>query len=338
LTVGASFTVVVTDHPWSSVDAEREILERVGATMSFARSEPERELETLVQEADAILTCFAEVGPEIVRAGPRLQVIGRYGIGVDNIAVDVASENGIIVTNVPAYCQDEVTDHALAMILAFARQLVTFDRGIRGGDWSLGQLAQPIRRIRGRTLGIVGLGRIGLLLAQKAQALGLDVVAYEVDPSAVPGDAGVELVALDELARRADFVSLHVPLVDGTRHLVDETFLRAMKESAFLVNTARGGVVDQATLVVALREGWIAGAALDVFTPERIPADDPLLAMPNVIATPHVAYYSDESLVDLGRLAAENVAAVLAGERPSAVVNAEVLTLERWRNLRAPKT
>jgi D-3-phosphoglycerate dehydrogenase / 2-oxoglutarate reductase len=153
----------------------------------------------------------------------------------------------------------------------------------------------------------------------------------------VPEDAGVELVSLNELARRADFVSLHVPLVGDTWNLVDEAFLQEMKKSAFVVNTARGGVVDQATLVVGLREGWIAGAALDVSTPEPIPVDDPLLALPNVIATPHVAYYSEESLVDLGRLAAENVAAGLAGKRPAAVVNPDVLALERWRDVRGPE-
>jgi D-3-phosphoglycerate dehydrogenase len=332
--VSGTFTVVVTDHPWASVDAEKEVLGRVGAEMTFAGAPGDSDLEALVRDADAILTCFREVGPEVVRAGTRLKVIGRYGIGVDNIAVDVATENGILVTNVPSYCQDEVTDHALAMILAFARQLVTFDRGVHAGDWSLGQLAQPIRRIRGRTLGIVGLGRIGLLLARKARALGFEVIACELNPSAVTEEAGVELVPLDELAGRADFVSLHVPLVDATRHLIDEAFLRRMKASAFLVNTARGGVVDQDALVAALRGGWIAGAGLDVFTPERIPEHDPLLALPNVIATPHVAYYSEESLVDLGRLAAENVATVLAGERPAAVVNPEVLALDRWRDLR----
>ena len=335
--MSGGFTVLVTDHPWASVAAEREVLARVGAEMRFADT-GDAELATLSRDADAILTCFAEVGPEIVEAAERLRVIGRYGIGVDNIAVDAATEHGILVTNVPVYCRDEVTDHVLAMILAFARQLATFDRAIRSGDWSLGQLAHPIRRLRGLTLGIVGLGQIGLALARKAQALGLKVVAHDANRSSVPEDVDVELVSLHELARRADFVSLHVPLDDGTRHLVDEAFLHEMKETAFLVNTARGGVVDQEALVAALREGRIAGAALDVFTPERISADDPLLALPNVIATPHVAYYSEESLVDLGRLAAENVAAVLAGERPAAVVNPEVLTLDRWRSLRETRS
>ena len=148
-----SFSVVVTDHPWASVEAEQDVLAGVGAEMHFAGSGGEAELLSLVEEADAILTCFAQVTPAVVRAAARLQVIGRYGIGVDNIAVDEATRLGVLVTNVPTYCQDEVTDHALALLLTFARGLHTFDRGVRAGDWSLGQIAQPLRRLRGQTLG-----------------------------------------------------------------------------------------------------------------------------------------------------------------------------------------
>jgi D-3-phosphoglycerate dehydrogenase len=226
---------------------------------------------------------------------------------------------------VPSYCEHEVAEHALALLFALARRVVAFDRSVRDGEWSLAR-GRPIHRIAGTTLGIVGFGRIGRMLARKAQGLGMTVVVHqprlaEADASA----AGVEAVALDELAHRADVVSLHVPLDEGTRHLVDRDLLRAMKPTAFLVNTARGGIVDRDALLEALREGWIAGAALDVVEPEPLPADDPLLALPNLIATPHAAYYSEESLVDLGRLAAENVAAVLDGRRPTSVVNPEVL-------------
>ena len=172
------------------------------------------------------------------------------------------------------------------------------------------------------------------MLAGKARGLGMRVVVHQ--PRAPEGElraAGVEPLSLAELAAQSDFVSLHVPLAEDTRHLVDREFLRAMKPTAFLVNAARGAVVDRDALLEALRDGWIAGAALDVFEPERLSPDDPLLALPNLIATPHVAYYSEESLVDLGRLAAENVAAVLDGRRPAAIVNPDVLESERWRHL-----
>jgi D-3-phosphoglycerate dehydrogenase len=260
-------------------------------------------------------------------------VIGRYGVGVDNIAVETATALEIPVTNVPSYCEHEVSEHALALLLALARRVVVFDRSVRDGDWSLAR-GQPIHRVAGTTLGIVGFGRIGRTLARKAQGLGMTVVVHQprlAEPDARA--AGVEAVALDELARRADFVSLHVPLDHTTQHLVDREFLRGMKPTAFLVNTARGGIVDRDALLEALRKGWIAGAALDVVEREPLPPDDPLLALPNLIATPHVAYYSEESLVDLGRLAAENVAAVLDGRRPAWIVNPGVLAAPRWRDL-----
>jgi D-3-phosphoglycerate dehydrogenase len=331
--VTADRLVLVTDHPWPSVDEEVRTLATVGARPIFAETGAEDELLELVRDAEAILTCFARVTPRVIESGPRLRVIARYGVGVDNIAVDVATALEIPVTNVPSYCEHEVAEHALALLLALARRVVVFDRSVREGEWSLAR-GQPIHRIAGTTLGIVGFGRIGTTLARKAQGLGMTVVVHQ--PQLAEADAraaGVEAVALDELARRADFVSLHVPLDEGTRHLVGREFLRALKPTAFLVNTARGGIVDREALLEALREGWIAGAALDVVEPEPLSPDDPLLALPNLIATPHVAYYSEESLVDLGRLAAESVAAVLDGRRPAAIVNPEVLATPRWRDL-----
>jgi D-3-phosphoglycerate dehydrogenase / 2-oxoglutarate reductase len=327
--------VLVTDHPWSSIDAEVETLAAVGARLVFAQTGEQAELVELARDADAILTCFAHTSEAVVAVADRLAVIGRYGIGVDNIAVDMASARGVLVTNVPSYCEHEVAEHALALMLALARRITVYDRGVREGDWSL-QRGAPLHRIHGGTLGIVGFGQIGRTLAAKATALGLNVIAHHPrSPEAIEA-AGYEAVELRELAELADFVSVHVPLTDETTHLIDEDFLRAMKPTAVLVNTARGLVVDQSALVEALRDGWIAGAAADVFTPERLDPSDPLLGAPNLIATPHVAYYSEESLEDLGRLAAENVAAVLAGRMPAAIVNREVLELERWRHLAQP--
>lgn len=329
----ARLTVLVTDHPWASLEPERLVFDSLGAELLLAGSGEEAELRELVVGADAILTCFARVSEAVVRAGERLRTIGRYGTGVDNIAVAAASERGVIVSNVPSYCEQEVAEHTLALMLALARRVVSFDRAVHAGDWSLGS-GGPIQRLHGRTLGIVGLGQIGALLARQAGALGLRVLAHHPRRDAAEIEAaGAEPASLPELAAQSDFVSLHLPLTDQTRHLIDADFLRAMKPTAFLLNTARGGVVDQDALVQALREGWIAGAGVDVLTPERLPAEHPLLALPNAILTPHVAYYSEESLLELGRLAAVNVAAVLAGRRPASVVNPDVLDGERWRGL-----
>lgn len=325
--------VLVTDHPWPSSAPEEKLLAAVGARMVFATTGEEEELVELAAGADAILTCFAQVTERVVRAAPRLQVIGRYGIGVDNIAVAEATSQGILVTNTPSYCINEVVEHTLALMLNLGRRVTVYDRAVRGGHWSMAP-GQPVHRISGQTVGIVGFGEIGQAVALRAAALGLRVIVHH--PRRSPEElrtAGVEPVSLDELAQQSDFITLHLPLNDATRGLVDADFLRAMKCSAFLINTARGAVIDQDALVRALREGWIAGAALDVVVPERLADDHPLLGLPNLIITPHVAYYSEESLLDLGRLAAENVAAVLAGRRPPWIVNPSVLDLARWSGL-----
>ena len=326
--------VLVTDYTWPSTAPEAKVLEAVGARLLLAQTGNEEELLALVPQADAILTCFKKVSAAVIRAGPKLQVVGRYGIGVDNIAVDEATRLGIPVTNVPAYCLDEVAEHVMALILACARQVVRYNAAVHAGTWSL-KTGMPMFRMRGRALGIIGFGKIGRTLADKARAFGLRVLVY--DPRAHPDMLhahGAEQVSLEALLRDADFVSIHTPLTPATRGLMNAERLRSMKPTAYLINTARGAVIDPAALLQALREGWIAGAAVDVFDPEPIPADHPLLQLPNFIVTPHAAFYSEESIVDLETLAAQNVAAILSGRRPAAVVNPEVLGLPRWANLR----
>jgi D-3-phosphoglycerate dehydrogenase / 2-oxoglutarate reductase len=323
--------VLVTDYTWPTTAIEATVLAEVGAKLLLATS---GELLQLVPQADAILTCFKKVSAAVVRAGTQLQVIGRYGIGVDNIAVEEATRLGIPVTNVPAYCLDEVAEHALALLLACARNISHYNAAIRADDWALNK-QHPLFRVRGQYLGIIGFGKIGQTLAHRAQALGLRVLAH--DPfvtETVARQFGAELLSLDELLARADFVSLHTPLTPDTRHLMNGERLRRMKPTAFLINTARGGLIDPEALLQALREGWIAGAGLDVFEPEHLPADHPLLAQPNLIATPHVAFYSEESLAELQTQAAQNVAAILSGRRPASVVNPQVLDLPRWAGLR----
>lgn len=326
--------VLVTDHTWPTTAPEAEVLAEVGAKLLEAKTGSEEELLALVPQVDAILTCFAQVPASVIRAGQKLQVVGRYGIGVDNIAVDEATRLGIPVTNVPAYCLDEVAEHAMALLLACARGVARYHVAVHEGNWSL-QTAMPLFRVRGRTLGILGFGKIGQTMAEKAKAFGLQIIAYDaMMPTEAVRQKGAEPVSLDVLLARSDFVSIHTPLTPETRGLLNAARLRCMKPTAFVINTARGAIIDLDGLLQALREGWIAGAALDVFVPERLPADHPLLAMPNLIATPHVAFYSEESVLELEVKAAQNVAAILSGRRPDAVVNPDVLKLPRWSHLK----
>jgi D-3-phosphoglycerate dehydrogenase / 2-oxoglutarate reductase len=314
----ADLRVLVTDVTWADTDIEATVLAEAGAGLVHARTGEETELLALVGGCDAILTCFKRVTPAVIRAGDRLRVIGRYGVGTDNIAVDVATELGIPVTNVPDYCADEVAEHVIALLFALVRGVPRFDRAVRAGDWALAT-GLPIRRVSGATLGIVGHGPTGQALERRARALGMDVLVHHRSGG----------VPLPELLARSDHVSLHIPATRDTEGLVDADFLSAMKPTAYLINCARGAVVDHEALERALRTGTIAGAGLDVFAPEPLPADHPLLALDNVVATPHVAFYSEESIAELARLAATNVADVLVGRRPRWVVNPEVLGPER---------
>jgi D-3-phosphoglycerate dehydrogenase len=317
-------SVLVTDHPAPTAAIEEALLEAAGARLVIAETGDEAELVRLVQDADAILTCFRHVTPAVVRAGTRLKVIGRYGVGVDNIAVDTATELGIVVTNVPVYCVDEVAEHTIAMWLSLARQTATYDASVRGGAWDI-KAGMPIHRVSGSTFGIVGFGNIGRAVADRARGFGVRILVF--DP-AYPGEAirraGSEPVELDELLAESDAVSLHVPLVPATHHLIDARRLGLMKPGAFLINCARGAIVDLDALADAIRNERIAGAGIDVFEPERLPVDHPLIGLRNAVLTPHVAFYSEESIAELQRLATENVIAVLTGRDPANVVNSSV--------------
>lgn len=326
--------VLITDYVWPSIEVERGILDRVGADVIAAPDGSEDTLARLASDCDAIMTCFAKVTPAVVRAAARCVHIARYGIGVDNIAVDAATEEGILVTNVPAFCVDEVAEHALGMLLSCARKIPSYDRAIRSGRWDL-QVGKPLYRVRGSTLGLIGLGKIGRAMAEKSSGLGMRVLAY--DPYLPPKQLGalaVETCTLGRLLAESDFVSLHVPLTPETSKIIGEEELRQMKPTAFLINVSRGGLVDVEALERALEDGWIAGAGLDVLPQEPPPADTRLLGMENVILAPHAAFYSEESLYDLQSSTAEEVARVLSGGRPLNVINPQVLPFARATHLR----
>jgi D-3-phosphoglycerate dehydrogenase / 2-oxoglutarate reductase len=322
--------VLVTDVAWPTTDAERDVLAAAGADLVLAPSGDPVELARLAADADAILTCFAKVTAEVLDAAPRCRTVARYGVGVDNIDVAHATSLGMVVSNVPVYCVDEVADSALLGILALARRLLPLTRDVAAGRWG-GDVPGTGTRLRGKVLGLVGLGVIGSALAARAQVIGLDVIAYDLSGRPVPGVRVVD--SLDELLAEADAVSLHVPLTERTHHLIGAEQLAAMKPSAWLVNTARGPLVDTEALLAALDGGEIAGAALDVTDPEPLPADHPLRTRDDIVLTPHTAFSSDGSLVELATRAATNVVDVLQGRVPATVVNPDVLDSSA---LRAP--
>ena len=326
------FRVLITDHAWPSLDIEHRILGELGAELAVAETASEAELTALARDADAILTNWAKVPERALDGAERCLVVARYGVGLDNIPVARATELGILVTNVPDFCTEEVSDHVLALVLACARRVVQFARATSAGAWNL-DLARGLPRLRGQRIGLIGFGAIPHALVPKARGLGLDVLAYT--PRLEPGrDEATGVETTNDLARllsESDYVSLHAPATAETRGLIGERELRAMKPTAFLINTSRGALVDEAALLRALTEGWIAGAALDVMAAEPPPADDPLLALPNVIVTPHVGFYSEASIAELATRAAQSVAHVLRGELPPHIVNPGVMQGPSYR-------
>lgn len=282
----------------------------------------EEELASLLGEFDGVVAGVDRVGRKALAAGaPRLRVVARNGIGVDNVDVQAATELGVVVTNAPSVNADSVADFTFALLLALVRRVCEADRAVRAGGWP--RLVGL--ELRGKCLGLVGFGRIGQRVAQRATGFGLRVVAYDPQPDRAAAEAlGVELVDFHTVLEESDFLSLHLPLLPETRHLVGEPELRRMKATSFLVNTARGGVVDEAALARALHEGWIAGAACDVFEREP-PEGSPLLSAPNLLLSPHMASHTREAIARASRVAAENVLAVLRGQRPPDAVNPEAL-------------
>ncbi len=318
--------VVITDCDHGTIAIEQEILGDL-AHIELHQRNDEAGLLALCPDADGIITQYGAFTRRVVQALRRCRVISRYGVGVDTIDLAAATEQGIIVAFVPDYGTDEVSNHAAALILALHRRVLPLDRGVRTGHWDF-RLGTPIQRLTKQTLGVIGLGRIGTALAAKMRAFGLAVIA--ADPYRTDWPSWVGRVPLDELLQASDIISLHCPLTAETRHLINATALRKMKPTAILVNTARGGVVDTEAVLQALRERWIAGAALDVQAAEPMPATHPLAGLDNVILTPHAAWYSEDSVVECKRKTALAVRRVLEGQIPAAVANPEVLNRPPW--------
>jgi D-3-phosphoglycerate dehydrogenase len=316
------YRVLLTDRAWPDTQIESAILAQAGAVLIEAPGIREDQLRPLAAEADAIACNWAPLPASVISAASRCQIICRMGIGLDNIDVGAATARGIPVTNVPDYCIEEVAHHAVALLLACARQVAFFHRRTKLGEYRL-QAAAPMPRLSGKVLGLVGLGRIGSRVARLGQALGMTVVAN----TASGGDRGTgcRILPLEELLAKAHFVSLHAPLTPETRHLLGPKQFGLMRSGAYLVNTSRGGLVDHDALWRAISRGQIAGAALDVFDPEPPDLDLPLFRDERVIVTPHAAFVSVESLNELRARVARQIVDRLEGRVPECVVNRSVL-------------
>jgi D-3-phosphoglycerate dehydrogenase len=308
-------TVVLTDRAWPDDRIERGVIESAGHELVAgpAVAGDAATIAALVgkHRPDAVMTCFAPVSAAAIAAAPTLRIVARMGVGLDNIAVDVAARAGAWVTNVPDYCVEEVSDHVLAFIFSWARGVTAFDRAVKAGTWS--PSGPRLLRLRDLVVGIVGFGRIGRTTARKLGALGIRVIAHATSPAT--HGLPVEIVPLPVLLRDSDAVVVHLPLTASTRHFADHAFFSAMKRGALFVNVSRGPIVDSAALLAALTSGQLSGAGLDVVEGEPHPPAE-LIGHPNVIATPHVAFSSTTSVAELRRRAAEEVVRVLGGAAP----------------------
>jgi D-3-phosphoglycerate dehydrogenase len=315
--------VVLTDYVWESLDVEKKTLEGVAELVALQTKKPD-EFIAQAADCDALLNTYAgPITADVMAKMPKCRIIARYGIGVDTIDLDAATAAGIIVTNNPTYCIEEVAEHTMALVLAAARKIVFYDRLVRNGQWAVPP-GKPLFRLAGSTLGLVGFGNIARQVAIRAAAFGMNVLFS--DPFVKQGqfDAPGTAAPLERVLGESDFVSVHPPLTPETRGMIGDDALGKMKKTAWLVNCSRGPIVDTNALVRALDAGVIAGAALDTTDPEPLPNPHPLRDRENVIINPHIAWYSETAMKGLQAGAPGEVRRVLTGEWPVNVVNRAV--------------
>ncbi|MBI2131382.1 MAG: C-terminal binding protein, partial [Candidatus Tectomicrobia bacterium] len=315
--------VVLTDYVWESLDVEKKTLEGIAELVALQTKKPD-EFIAQAGDCDALLNTYAgPITADVMARMPKCRIIARYGIGVDTIDLDAATKAGIIVTNNPTYCIEEVAEHTMALLMACARKVALYDRLVRAGRWEVPP-GKPMFRLVGRTLGLVGFGNIAREVAVRAASFGMKVLFS--DPFVNEGQfpAPGKKMELNDILREADFVSVHPPLIPQTRGMMNDEAFALMKRTAFLINCSRGPIVNTDALVRALDAGKIAGAALDTTDPEPLPNPHPLRGRENVIITPHAAWYSEQAMVGLQAGAPSEVRRVLTGEWPVNVVNKAV--------------
>jgi D-3-phosphoglycerate dehydrogenase len=316
------FKVVITDCDHGSIEEEKKEFGGIAAELILAQIEEEEELIRVCTDADGLLNQYALLTRKVLETLPKCKVISRYGVGVDSVDLKAATDLGIIVANVPDYCMDEVANQTIAMILTLIRKTAFFDRKVKSGEWDF-HLGIPIYRTKGKTLGLIGCGKIGLEVAKRISAFGVKVITF--DPYLEKAPEGIELRDFDSVLKESNFISVHCPLNNSTRHLIGEKEFKKMEKKPLLINTSRGPIIDEKALIHALREGLLSGAGLDVLETEPPDSQNPLLRMENVVLSPHVGFYSEESISELKRRTAKNVADVLTGKWPDSVVNREVM-------------
>jgi D-3-phosphoglycerate dehydrogenase len=307
--------IAITDSPFPSLDPAKKALARLDPEYRMAQSPSTDDILAVARDADAVLVTYAKLTGSLLRELKKCKAIGRFGLGVDNIDLPAAKELGIAVNYVPDYCLHEVSDHAMALLLALARKVTLANKLVQSGRWEVPPIV-PFRRLDGQVLGLVGFGNIPRMVAPKAKVFGLNVITYDpyVNAEALAA-TGVESVSFDNLLARSDFISVHAPLQPATRGLMNAKAFAKMKKGAYLINTARGPLIDETALVAALDSGHLGGAALDVVTQEPLAKDSPLIGRDNVILTPHTAFYSVEALEELQTKCASDVARVLSGDK-----------------------
>lgn len=318
----SEYRVVITDCDHGSIREEKEEFDRMGAELILAQVREEEELIRVGKEADGLINQYALLTRRVFENLPKCKVVARYGVGVDSIDLRAATDLGIIIANVPDYCIDEVASHAVAMMLTLTRKTAFFDRKVKSSQWDFRQ-GTPIHRIQGKTLGLIGCGKIGFEVAKQISAFGVKVMAF--DPYIQRTGEKIELTDLETVLRKSDFISIHCPLNESTQHLIGEQEFQKMERKPLLINTSRGPIVNEKALIQALEEGRISGAGLDVLETEPPDSKNPMLKMENVIFSPHVGFYSEESISELKRRTARNVSDVLRGRWPGSVVNQGVM-------------
>ena len=314
--------IVVTDYSFPNLSIERKILaEMPQIELIEGNARTENEVIELTKEADGIINQYAPINADVLEQLKKCQVISCYGVGVNTIDIQKATEKGIFVSNVPDYCIDEVSDHALSLLLSMARKIIPLNQYMKNNIWDF-KKAIPIRRFNMQTVGVLGFGRIPRKLVVKLIALGFKVLIY--DPFVSNEDIetyNAHPVSLENVFEKSDFVSIHIPLTKETKGIINKDLFNISKSSLVIINTSRGEIINESDLISALQSKTIEGAALDVFEKEPIQSDNPLLNMENVILTPHMAWYSEESQEELRKKCADNVLQVFKGNLPPYLVN-----------------